>query len=56
MARALRPSWVMTQARNAIARKIKDLLPAPSQAAGQKTLFGWQGLPGAVRMEAAGCR
>lgn len=47
---------VMTQARNAIARKIKDLLGAASWTAGQKTLVGWQGLPGAGRMEAAGCR
>jgi hypothetical protein len=47
---------VMTQARNAIARKIKDLPSAISWDAGQKTLVGWQGLPGAALMEAAGCR
>jgi len=47
---------VMTQARNAIARKINDLPDAPSRDAGQKTLVGWQGLPGAVHMEAAACR
>lgn len=56
LARPLRSSMFMTQARNAIARKIKGLLKAPSQDAGQKALFGWQGLPGAPRMEVAGCR
>ncbi len=56
MARPLRSFAAMTQARNATARKNKDLPEALSLDAGQKTLVGWQGLPGAAVMEAAGCR
>jgi len=47
LVRRLRPSPVMTQARNAMSRKINDLLGRPLSGAGQKTRVGWQALPGA---------
>lgn len=46
----------MTQAKNANLRKFKNLVESFTRPAGQKTRIGWQGLPGAVAMEAVQCR
>jgi hypothetical protein len=56
MARRLRASPVMTQAQIATARNFNGLAGSHVCAAGQKARNGWQGLPGAVCMEAFGCR
>jgi len=56
LARGLRPSSVMTQARNAISRNYSDLTGRLHPAAGQKARIGWQALPGAAASEASACR
>jgi hypothetical protein len=56
VARGLRVSRIMEQARNAISRKISNLAWRLVARAGQKALVAWQGLPGAVAMEAVACR
>jgi hypothetical protein len=56
LARRLRPCRVMTQARNAISRKISNLAGPSANDAGQKARIGWQGLPGAEALEAVPCR
>jgi hypothetical protein len=52
----LRTLPVMTQARNAISRKINSLLSATLGAAGQKARVAKQALPGADAREAVACR